>query len=157
MTAVRWILYGMVKKALPDVEIHLTYGAATKVRRKELDIKKSHVNDAFVMGNFHPGHRARPQIYQKSGETTGAWKNFMMQSTSTPAPGKNRLASSCQTAGSAGTIRKIRKTSTNTGGRRCLPEKGRSERYVIKSRRMTLYGTGAGNTKRQAAIIMGPG
>ena len=76
MTAVRWILYGMVKKALPDVEIHLTYGAATKVRRRELDIKKSHVNDAFVIGKFHPGHRARPQIYQKKRRNNRSLEKF---------------------------------------------------------------------------------
>ena len=66
----------MVKKALPDVEIHLTYGAATKVRRRELDIKKSHVNDAFVMGNFYPGHRARPQIYQKKRRNNRSLEKF---------------------------------------------------------------------------------
>ena len=76
MTVVRWILYGMVKKALPDVEIHLTYGAATKVRRKELDIKKSHVNDAFVMGKFHPRHRARPQAYQKKRRNNRSIEKF---------------------------------------------------------------------------------
>lgn len=76
MTAVRWILYGMVKSSIPDVEIRLTYGASTKIRRRMLDIKKSHANDAFVMGVFHPRHRSRTQAYQKKRRNNRVLEKF---------------------------------------------------------------------------------
>ncbi len=157
MTAVRWILYGMVKKALPDVEIHLTYGAATKVRRGELDIKKSHVNDAFVMGNFHPGHRARPQIYQKKRRNNRSLEKFYDAKYIDTRTGEKQTG---QQLSNGRISRNHKKDSENLHkyrGRRCLPEKGRSERYVIKSRRMTLYGTTAENARQPAAIAMEPG
>lgn len=59
MTSVRWILYEELKEKFPDIPIHITYGAKTKCRRRELDIEKSHVNDAYVMGYFQPAHRHR--------------------------------------------------------------------------------------------------
>ena len=65
MTAVRWIMYRSVKECFPDVDVRITYGAKTKLQRRALDITKSHVNDAYIMGNFHPKHRVRPVILQK--------------------------------------------------------------------------------------------
>ena len=65
MTSVRWILYRKVKSMYPGINVHLTYGADTKGRRRERNISKSHVNDAYVMGIFHPKHRAHPIILQK--------------------------------------------------------------------------------------------
>lgn len=65
MTAIRWQLYNEVKERFPDVPVHITYGAATKDQRRSLDIGKSHVNDAFVMGQFHPKHRTVPVLYKK--------------------------------------------------------------------------------------------
>ena len=50
---------------VPMPEIHLTYGAATKIARKDLNLEKSHVNDAYAMGLFHPSVRAEEQHYQK--------------------------------------------------------------------------------------------
>ena len=57
MTSIRWMLYNEVTALLPNRSIHITYGAKTKESRRELDIEKSHVNDAYVMGLFHPKHR----------------------------------------------------------------------------------------------------
>lgn len=76
MTAVRWQMYREIKEKIPDVSIHLTYGAATKERRRALDIEKSHVNDAFVMGRFHPGHRARPELYIKKRRNNRVLESF---------------------------------------------------------------------------------
>ena len=56
MTTIRWHLYDEVKSNFPDVNIRITYGAETKEHRRERDIVKSHVNDAFVMGRFQPKH-----------------------------------------------------------------------------------------------------
>ena len=59
MTAVRWKMYNEVKSKFSDIKIHIMYGAETKEQRRAFDITKSHVNDAFVMGRFHPKHRSR--------------------------------------------------------------------------------------------------
>ena len=76
MTAVRWMMYRKVQKMYPDVEVHITYGAKTKERRRILDIPKSHVNDAFVMGSFHPKHRCRPVIFQKKRRNNRILEKF---------------------------------------------------------------------------------
>ena len=76
MTTIRWHLYNEVKTLFPDINIHLTYGAATKERRRELDIGKSHVNDAFVMGKFHPKHRAKAILYKKKRRNNRCLEKF---------------------------------------------------------------------------------
>ena len=76
MTAVRWQMYREIKEKIPDISVHLTYGAATKERRRALDIEKPHVNDAFVMGRFHPGHRARPELYIKKRRNNRVLESF---------------------------------------------------------------------------------
>lgn len=65
MTIVRYDMFDRLRELAPDVEFHMTYGAATKLKRKELGIKKSHANDAYAMGDFHPKHRADTVYYQK--------------------------------------------------------------------------------------------
>lgn len=57
MTTVRYSMIDQLKEATPDVDIDITYGAATKMSRKELGVKKTHSNDAYCMGEFHPKHR----------------------------------------------------------------------------------------------------
>lgn len=76
MTAVRWMMYRKVRSMYPDVEVHITYGAETKERRRAMDISKSHVNDAFVMGLFHPKHRCRPVIFQKKRRNNRILEKF---------------------------------------------------------------------------------
>lgn len=65
MTTIRWQLYHQVKERFPDKEVHITYGAGTKEQRRRLSVEKSHVNDAYVMGDYHPRHRARPVYLKK--------------------------------------------------------------------------------------------
>ena len=76
MTAVRWIMYRSVKESFPDVDVRITYGAKTKLQRRALDITKSHVNDAYIMGNFHPKHRVRPVILQKKRRNNRILEKF---------------------------------------------------------------------------------
>lgn len=52
-------------RPVPMPKIYFTYGAATKSARFELKLEKSHVNDAYAMGRFHPTARAKVQHYQK--------------------------------------------------------------------------------------------
>ena len=75
MTAVRWQLYDKVKE-ISECGVHITYGAVTKDRRRSLDIGKSHVNDAFVMGRFHPKHRSTPVLYKKKRRNNRCLEKF---------------------------------------------------------------------------------
>ena len=58
MTSVRYDMIRRLKELLPDIDIRMTYGAATKAARRDLGIRKTHANDAYCMGAFHPKHRA---------------------------------------------------------------------------------------------------
>ena len=65
MTVVRWQMYDELKAMFPDTEIHLTYGSRTKEARRLLSVRKSHINDAYCMGDFHPKHRSEHWLYIK--------------------------------------------------------------------------------------------
>ena len=65
MTMVRYSMWDKLKIVARDVNLHMTYGAMTKLKRKQLNVKKSHSNDAYCMGDFHPKHRADFKNYQK--------------------------------------------------------------------------------------------
>ena len=62
---VRWNMYNKLKESAPDINLHITYGAMTKLKRRDLNVKKSHSNDAYCMGEFHPKHRADFRHYKK--------------------------------------------------------------------------------------------
>lgn len=65
MTTVRYRMVNNLKAATPNVDIKITYGAATKLARKDLNIRKTHSNDAYCMGEFHPKHRSDFRHYKK--------------------------------------------------------------------------------------------
>lgn len=65
MTMVRYSMLKQLKITTPNVDIRVTYGAATKLARTELNIKKTHSNDAYCMGKFHPKHRSDFKHYKK--------------------------------------------------------------------------------------------
>ena len=65
MNIVRWYIVNQVKALVSDAKIHTTYGVDTKLTRKDLQLEKSHVNDAYAMGKFHPTERAAEQHFQK--------------------------------------------------------------------------------------------
>jgi len=65
MTSVRWAMVDLIRELDPDVEVSVTYGAMTKTKRRNLRIPKSHANDAYAMGDFHPKHRADFRHYRK--------------------------------------------------------------------------------------------
>ncbi len=66
MTSVRWQMLDALKEEFQDAKIHLTYGASTKGTRRILHMQKSHINDAFCMGQFHPKHRTQHYLYSKN-------------------------------------------------------------------------------------------
>ena len=67
MNQVRWYLYNELKELCePDgIAVHITYGASTKRERHSRRMQKTHANDAYCMGSFHPKHRAKEEHFRK--------------------------------------------------------------------------------------------
>ena len=65
MNTVRYRIAEMVRETLPGIPVNTVYGAMTAAERKMRNIPKSHSNDAYAMGSFHPKHRAYERRFQK--------------------------------------------------------------------------------------------
>ena len=65
MNQMRWKILDQAKAIAPDVFIRTTYGTNTKAMRTFLGLEKSHVNDAYSMGDFYPEKRAELRVIQK--------------------------------------------------------------------------------------------
>lgn len=65
MNAVRYALANDFKKRFPDIKVITTYGALTKLKRHDLHLSKTHANDAYAMGDFHPKHRTKDEHFVK--------------------------------------------------------------------------------------------
>lgn len=76
MTSVRWQMYDELKTMFPDTEIHLTYGSRTKEARRLLGVRKSHINDAYCMGDFHSKHRSEHWLYTKKRRNNRVLSKF---------------------------------------------------------------------------------
>lgn len=77
MTAVRWKMRQKIKEVCREnIEIHITYGARTKLTRRKLRIEKSHANDAYAIGGFHPKHRVYTVYLQKRRRNNRCLEKF---------------------------------------------------------------------------------
>lgn len=76
MTMVRWNMTGKLKEVATNINIHITYGAATKLARQELNLTKSHANDAYSMGRFHPRHRTQFRHFKKQRRNNRVLSKF---------------------------------------------------------------------------------
>ena len=66
MNIVRWQMINALREEFPEIEIFHTYGSYTKVHRRELgQLAKTHANDAYAMGEFHPKHRHQEEHFKK--------------------------------------------------------------------------------------------
>lgn len=65
MNAVRWQIVNALHTTYSKEFVTITYGAMTKEKRIALQLEKSHNNDAYAMGDFHPVHRCGFRHYQK--------------------------------------------------------------------------------------------
>lgn len=65
MNTIRWHIIEIFRSRFPDVEIHTTNGAATKASRRLQRMAKTHANDAYCMGRFRPGHKAKEMHFKK--------------------------------------------------------------------------------------------
>ena len=66
MNQVRWRIIADFKAASPGIRVTCTYGSATKRERLRRHLAKTHANDAYAMGSFHPAHRARQRTWKKN-------------------------------------------------------------------------------------------
>lgn len=76
MNTVKWYIYHQLKEILPDKNIHITYGSVTKRTRLDLGLEKSHVNDAYAMGKYHPEERADFSHYKKRRRNNRVLEKF---------------------------------------------------------------------------------
>ena len=65
MNVIRRMLFDYFRDKYPDLSVHFTYGVATNASRKTLGLEKSHTNDAYAMGKFHPAVRAETVHLEK--------------------------------------------------------------------------------------------
>ena len=65
MNTVRWQIVNELYAAFGKPFVTITYGAMTKEKRIALQLEKSHNNDAYAMGEFHPNHRCAFEHYEK--------------------------------------------------------------------------------------------
>lgn len=76
MNIVRWYIYNRLRDSLPGVNLHMTYGADTKLARQKYGVEKSHANDAYAMGQFHPKVRVTPQFFRKKRRNNRCLEKF---------------------------------------------------------------------------------
>lgn len=76
MNAVRYQIVEQIKEKFPNLSISVTFGTITKRTRNDRNIAKSHANDAYCMGEYHPKHRARTEYYQKRRRNNRVLEKF---------------------------------------------------------------------------------
>ena len=64
------------KMAELGVPVEITYGAKTKRTRKDLNIEKSHTNDAYCIGDFRPRHRTQEIVIRKRRRNNRVLEKF---------------------------------------------------------------------------------
>ena len=65
MNTVRWQIVNVLYAAFGKPFVTFTYGAMAKEKRIALHLEKSHNNDAYAMGSFHPVNRCAFEHYEK--------------------------------------------------------------------------------------------
>ena len=72
------IVRGRLVKELRDtgLSVTVTYGSMTKVKRHECHLPKTHANDAYAMGKFHPKHKAHEALWKKNRRNNRILERF---------------------------------------------------------------------------------
>ena len=65
MNAVRWQIVDALYTTYDKEFVTITYGAMAKEKRIALQLEKTHNNDAYAMGDYHPACRCKFRHYQK--------------------------------------------------------------------------------------------
>ena len=74
MNSVKYQVYEGLKEKHPNVI--LTFGTKTKRVRNDLNISKTHANDAYCMGEYRPKHRAHHIMYEKRRRNNRVLEKF---------------------------------------------------------------------------------
>ena len=76
MNAVCWQIVDALHATYGKEFVTITYGAMTKEKRIILGIEKTHNNDAYAMGDYHPVHRCVFRHYQKRRRNNRVLEKF---------------------------------------------------------------------------------
>ena len=76
MNTVRWQIVNELYVAFGKPFVTITYGAMTKEKRIALQLEKSHNNDAYAMGEFHPNLRCMFEHYEKARRNNRILEKF---------------------------------------------------------------------------------
>jgi len=142
MSMVRWRMLDEFKKAFPNTEVDYTYGYITQNKRIDLDIPKSHSNDAFVITEdtsvktrFKPycvkqvrrNNRSLEKFYDAKYKDLRDGKTKSGQDLADQRRSKDKTAEKVN-------LRKFRGHKTKKGGRRI-----RKERYPLQPHDVVIY------------------
>lgn len=141
MNTARWEMIRRVKELLPDVTVHMTYGTQTKRARHKFGIEKSHVNDAYVMGSFHPKHRTESLHYKKRRRNDRKLEKFQDATYIDRRNGEDKKASEL------GCNRKKRRESRRSD-RNIRPMRGKKMSRGMRKIRRQRYEIRPGDTAR---------
>ena len=142
MNSVRYKVVNLIKEALPEVNVETTFGAMTKVKRHNLHLEKTHANDAYSMGEFHPRHKAKQTTYQKTRRNNRSFEKFYDAVFIDIRDGKQKKGAELSTNR---TNRKVRRNNPNNERifRKEKIKKGqrriRTKRYAIQPGDIILY------------------
>ena len=75
MNSVKYQIVKQIKNNY-SLPVSVTFGALTKRTRNDRNIIKSHANDAYCMGEYHPKHRAKTATYQKRRRNNRVLERF---------------------------------------------------------------------------------
>ncbi len=78
MNVIRWMIVDTLRKKLEPlgVEVRYCYGAETSMKRKELNLEKSHATDAYCIGDFQPPVRSEVKYFQKRRRNNRCLEKF---------------------------------------------------------------------------------
>ena len=76
MNTVKYAIVSDLRKLYPTLPIAVTFGVNTKRTRNDRNIIKSHANDAYCMGEYHPLHRTHTITYQKRRRNNRVLEKF---------------------------------------------------------------------------------
>jgi len=141
MNVVRWQIVNALYATYGKEFVTITYGAMTKEKRIALQLEKTHNNDAYAMGDYHPACRCKFRHYQKRRRNNRVLEKFYDATyidarTGNKAKGKELFNGRIS--------RNHKKDSENlhkyrarkiTKGRRSI----RSKHYTIQSGDMVFY------------------
>ena len=142
MSTVRWAMYRRLVKTHPEINIHIQYGAKTSIIRQERHIAKTHANDAYCIGAFHPRHRTTGYVYQKKRRNNRVLTKFYDAQYNDVRDGKKKSGSqlSCGRTKRSET-RRTEKNERIYRGTKCQPGSlhTRKRRYDIQAGNVVIF------------------